>query len=799
MLAGLAPAQQAPVQPAGQRADLLVVLTAKGDERATLTVPVPVRPALGSAFARAVGCQPDDLEPAPYPARLIVHCSIRRSAQAGIHTQVRLSELAERLGALGIQQIAVEFTFPRLAGVTIAPVIPSQGNYRMTSYAIDAVPDAITIDAGINKAHVRTLAAGAAGLMLLPFLLMLVQPRTLVHLIATTQALFLLGWAAWTWVLLDTQAWTLCELASGNAYTALALLFATPLAAVWIGSQLAAIYYARLAPPGANVALYRQAKFWIGSIVVFLFTTIFGVFAGPDDTGIFARLCIGLGGAILCVLRLRLASRGASHPLAAGELRQRIFDLAARAGMRIRGVSILTGAQTRPPAAFATRWGGILLTDGLLLRLSKREVDAIVCHELSHTGPKSRVMMSLLYVSVLGTTMAAQFVPVTVMLFPLLIVVLVLGFKAWRRSQERAADRDSVRWSRDPEAMISGLARVSLASGMPLAWGAPISWMLSHPSTGERLRLIAVAGGVPQSRVAELIEQARSEPADHYAESADVTAGAAFSPLLRQRMRTSLGWYALAAPAIFGVAIAWALERAGIAGFPAFAIGAPASMAAFYFGYEMIVGKIRETARRRAVAKNGPGIFVGFSPSAQPRIYEGMYHYDFGLVRFSPGVLEFVGDRTRFTLDSRLAERVWLGDGPRHWTPRKVVYIACRNSAEAGAVFSLQSFEARVWPFTTIAARKLYKDVEAWRERQIETLPAPLPCDLPRVPGDPDQTAGLSLVVKSVAIYAGIGLTVTSVFGMANLERGFDWAPTLLCAALAIFAAWPRIIKPRTA
>jgi Zn-dependent protease with chaperone function len=88
-----------------------------------------------------------------------------------------------------------------------------------------------------------------------------------------------------------------------------------------------------------------------------------------DADGLLANYSIGLGGAVLCVVRLRLASRGASHSLAAGELRQRIFELAARAGVRIRGVTILMGSETRPPAAFATRWGGILLTDGLLKRL----------------------------------------------------------------------------------------------------------------------------------------------------------------------------------------------------------------------------------------------------------------------------------------------------------------------------------------------------------------------------------------------------------------------------------------------
>jgi heat shock protein HtpX len=799
-LGNLSPAQFTPVERNGLRADLQVELAARGELRATLTVPAltgKAEAAVGSALASAAGCRAEDLRPVEYQARFRVHCAAGRAPEGGLHATVRLSGLKETLRALGVGQLGMELTFPKLDGVVIAPNIGSGGSYRVASYAIDTVPEEITIDAGIDRARVRTLGCGIAGLMLLPFVLMLARPRTLLHLIATTQTLFLLGWAGWTWVLIRTHAWTLCELAAGNTYAPL-LLLAAPIAAVWIGSELGAIQYARLAPPGANVALYRQGKFWIGSIVAFFFMTIFGIFAAPDDNGM-ARLGIGLVAVMVAVVRLRAASRGASHPLAAGELRERIFALAAQAGARIRGVTILTGAETRPPAAFATRFGGILLTDGLLKKLSRREVDAIVCHEFSHTGPRSRVMMYVLYALVISTTMAAQFMPETPLLFPILIVAAVVGFKAWRRGEERAADRDSVRWSRDPEAMISGLARVSLASGMPLDWGAPMSWMLSHPSTGERLRLIAAAGGVAPSRVAELIEQARAEAADHYAEPGEADKDAAFSPRLRQRLKTSMAWYALAAPAIFGVGITWAIEAMGIRGLRLFAISAPVSMAAFYWGYEMIVGKVREEARRRAVARHGPGIYVGLSPAAEMRIYEGMYHYDFGLVRFSPGAMEFVGDRTRFTLDSRLAERVWMGAGPRHWTPRKVVYVECRNPDETRCVFSLQSFEARMWPWTAIAARKLYQEVEAWRAGRVETLPPPLPCEVPQVQGDADQTGSLFVVVKSAGIYAAVALTMTSVLEAGNFERGFDWEPALVSIALGVFAGWPRLMKARRA
>lgn len=797
LFARLGSAQLPFVERTDLRASLSVVLTGAREVRATLTVPAEIPGSVGPVFGRAVGCRPDDLQPEKYAARLTVHCRIARSAAGGLHDQVRLSELAESLNTLGVKQLQVEFAFPKLGEVTITPSIPTRGNYRIASYALDAVPREIAIDAAINQTHVRMLGTGIAGLILLPFVLVLVKPRTLIHLIATTQTLFLLGWAGWTWVLLKTQAWTLCELAWGNAYAAPLLLFATPLAAVWIGSQAAAANYSRLAPPGANVALYRTAKFWIGGMVVILFTAIFALFASPDETPGFTWLAVGLGGALVSVVRLRLASRGASHPLAAGALRDRIFALAAHAGRRIRGVTILTGAETRPPAAFATRWGGILLTDGLLKSLSKREVDAIVCHELSHTGGRSRLLMLTLYALVIGTTIAAEFVPGTVMLFPLLLIAIVLAFKAWRRSEERAADRDSIRWSKDPEAMISGLARVSLSSSMPLEWGAPMSWMLSHPSTAERLRIIAAAGGVSQSRLEELIEEARLEPSEHYEDSTAVPQDAAFSPMLRQKLSQRLTLYALAAPIILGLGIAWVLETAGLKGVAVFAIGAPVSMTAFYIGYEMIVGGMRETARRRAVTKNGAGIFVGLSPWSEPRIYEGMYHYDLGLARFSPGVLEFVGDRTRFTVDSRIVERIWLGDGPRHWTPRKVAFVECRNPDGTTAVFSLQSFEARFWPWTTVAARDLYAQIEAWRGRHVASLPPPQPCGVPAVKGDLDRSAPLSAVVRSAAIYGGVGLTVTSAFGIANLERGFDYAPALLCAALAVFAAWPRIMKPR--
>ena len=84
------------------------------------------------------------------------------------------------------------------------------------------------------------------------------------------------------------------------------------------------------------------------------------------------------------VIVLLLSRRGSSQSLAAGELRTRIFALAGRAGVTLRDVLILTSPESRPPIAFAGRWGVVILNDGVLRDLSRREVDAIVCHELAH-------------------------------------------------------------------------------------------------------------------------------------------------------------------------------------------------------------------------------------------------------------------------------------------------------------------------------------------------------------------------------------------------------------------------------
>ncbi len=222
-------------------------------------------------------------------------------------------------------------------------------------------------------------------------------------------------------------------------------------------------------------------------------------------------------------------------------------------------------------------------------------------------------------------------------------------------------------------------------------------------------------------------------------------------------------------------------------------------MLATYLGCEWVMGSVRDTVKRRTVARYGPGVFAGFSPAAEPRVFDGMYHYDLGVVRFVDDALEFAGDRARFTLDRRMAQRIWLGEGPTHWTPRKVVYIECQLSPETRPViFSLQSLEAWFWPSTVTMAKQLYQQVEEWHKASSSSSGPPPPCALPQVEGSPEPYYSLRTAFRSLCIYSAIALSLGSLGTSFDGSKPFSYlsdtfCPPAVCGMLALVLMWPRL------
>ena len=71
-------------------------------------------------------------------------------------------------------------------------------------------------------------------------------------------------------------------------------------------------------------------------------------------------------------------------PLDNGVLRDRVFELARLAGVKVNQVYLWQTKDDRSANAAAVVGNKVLLTDYLLQNLSKRQVDYVVAHELAH-------------------------------------------------------------------------------------------------------------------------------------------------------------------------------------------------------------------------------------------------------------------------------------------------------------------------------------------------------------------------------------------------------------------------------
>jgi heat shock protein HtpX len=183
--------------------------------------------------------------------------------------------------------------------------------------------------------------------------------------------------------------------------------------------------------------------------------------------------------------------------------------------------------------AFATgtrERAAIAITEGLMRRLSMRELAGVMAHETAHIANNdlavlgladmlSRLTHSLPYAAlilaagnllgiVFGDQVVSWGVVALLYLAPLLMSLLQLALS---RTREFAADHTAARLTGDPEALASALRRLEPTAGrfwedlalpMPGRRVCEPSLLRTHPSTAERIaRLAALAGVEPATRM----------------------------------------------------------------------------------------------------------------------------------------------------------------------------------------------------------------------------------------------------------------------------------------------------------
>ena len=421
------------------------------------------------------------------------------------------------------------------------------------------------------------------------------------------------------------------------------------------------------------------------------------------------------------------------HAITSGELRDRTFALAQTAGTKLHQLYLIPTEKMRMANAFAHFRRNIYLTDYLLKHLSRREVDAVVGHEMAHLqqkhlGKRIEVVAACMAAGGLAGYFMGERVSTRFPVGPLLFGMILLAVLFLTRRNEYAADAGSAKLTGDAEAMITGLAKLSRLNTMPMRWGRIEEKMLTHPSLERRILRLARSAGIAEGRLKELLRESANPPADVYAiNSTSLSPSKVFSTRFKNSLATRLAWTILLTGVGIPAAVAWLVERAGLEGaaqWAAYGAGVLASFAACVaitnFLSVIRMPKLEKDLRPRAEQCGAPreitaGVFVGLGLGDEPRIYEHNWSWDVGFLSLSPSQLVYWGEEVRFAIRREEIVRVWSGLGPVGWTPTASVYLSF--ASDGGEVLTVNFRVGRVHSLREMArlTRLLAEDLENWR------------------------------------------------------------------------------------
>jgi len=266
-----------------------------------------------------------------------------------------------------------------------------------------------------------------------------------------------------------------------------------------------------------------------------------GALIAPGHLYLLLALALAMNlGAYYFSDRIVLRMHGAVEvtPAEAPALHALVAELAARAELPTPRVFLLPDAQ---PNAFATgrnpAHGVVAVTEGLLQALDRRELAAVIAHELAHIKHRDVLLSTLAAVAASVITYAAHALTFSGLLggraddedggspFGALAVALVAPLAATliqlgiSRSREYQADASAARLTGDPAALARALLRLERGAALIPAAASPATaslfivnplgaaarmarWFSTHPSTEERVeRLLAMrVGDAPRPR-----------------------------------------------------------------------------------------------------------------------------------------------------------------------------------------------------------------------------------------------------------------------------------------------------------
>ncbi len=522
-----------------------------------------------------------------------------------------------------------------------------------------------------------------------------------------------------------------------------------------------------------------------------------GLVLGPI---VAARWGSGPGGATLCggvLVTLFLAGTRQQmlgmtlEAETVGPLRDRVFALAARAGVPLRQVYVLSARSARIANAFAVHGGKVLLTDHLLAHLSTAEVEAVVAHELAHL--RARHPLKLQWALFGGALLGVPFLWLPLGAWGLAVSGLAgwLVFVTCARRFEREADRGAVQLAGDAEALISALVKLARLGHVPVHWSRAQEAMLTHPSVRRRAEALVASGHLRADRVDALLATTLAERApDAEPEAADARV---FGTPARTRQAVRLSWLGLFVSVAAPVAVLAAAAALHAPRPLAFAAAVAAAFAGVLGAMDAASLSGYNAWGRELAARFGADgrAFVGLSPGDDDTTYEGFADWDLGFLSLEPGVLRFDGEVARFALTRDQVTSVDVTAGMPGWMRTPRVALSWRDTDGATRRLTLRDAGARRMHELPARAHALCEQLRRWQALDATAAAPDLPGEPPtpeRVSGTPLRTLASPRTLVPIAVLTGL-MTLT-LAPLAGLPASPWEGPGVLDAFVSALAAW---------
>jgi Zn-dependent protease with chaperone function len=497
------------------------------------------------------------------------------------------------------------------------------------------------------------------------------------------------------------------------------------------------------------------------------------------------------------------------NALTTGELRDRTFEMAQKAGVKLMQVYVIPAGKGQMVNAFATSQNTIMLSDDLLKKFNKSEVDAIVAHELGHLKhehPKRLTRWGIFIFGaaiVLNSLVLKQFVPkiASVISSPLFLALLVsVCIFYLSRQYELVADFEAVTISGNAEATIRALTKITHLNLMPMDWGKWQEKFFTHPSTNNRVKAIARQVNMPKEHLQEILklETSLDYSTQEFYQLPEIIndSDPIFSSSFKSHTTLLVFLASITTTILIPIAIALlakAYRLQGLVFWFIYGIGfLLVPLCQLWIQSQINSSEYAKLKRKLTQRFQSHGIdcsseFISLAPDAQISTYEGFTDWDIGFLAIAPHSITYHGEQTQFQLQASDITEMYLDRKGADWwkIPRIVINWQHRESKEYISIWANGRDSFLKSKNETI---KLFQKLQSWQENsEIDAQIVSLPPAIAEVTSTPiTDIPKFQILGSTLSIY----LPVAIVCGLAHGLTPSELIYTLAVLIFNAIAQW---------